>query len=254
MWVLLAVAIVVVGFALRLNAMLVVAVAGITAGLIAGMSPIKIIETFGTGFASSRSVTVFIVVLPVIGLLERHGLMQQAGCLMSKMKSMTAGKLLTVYLAVRQITAAVGLSSIGGPAQAVRPLVVPMAEAAARRTHPRYTRKMREKLRSYASSSDTIGLFFGEDVFIAIGSILLITGFVDATYNLKLEALQIALWAIPTAICAFLTHAPRLWLLDRKLAKMATEGGDDVDIDGAPEPGHTVSLPSGGNPEQGVRE
>ena len=175
MWVLLAVAIVVVGFALRLNAMLVVAVAGITAGLIAGMSPVKIIETFGTGFASSRSVTVFIVVLPVIGLLERHGLMQQAGRLMSKMKSMTAGKLLAVYLAVRQITAAVGLSSIGGPAQAVRPLVVPMAEAAARRTHPRYTRKMREKLRSYASSADTIGLFFGEDVFIAIGSILLLS-------------------------------------------------------------------------------
>ena len=98
MWVLLAVAIVVVGFALRLNAMLVVAVAGVAAGLIAGMSPVKIIETFGTGFASSRSVTVFIVVLPVIGLLERHGLMQQAGRLMSKMKSMTAGKLLTVYL------------------------------------------------------------------------------------------------------------------------------------------------------------
>lgn len=153
-----------------------------------------------------------------------------------------------------QITAAVGLSSIGGPAQAVRPLVVPMAEAAARRTHPRYTRKMREKLRSYASSADTIGLFFGEDVFIAIGSILLITGFVDATYNLKLEALQIALWAIPTAICAFLIHAPRLWLLDRKLAKMAAEGGDNVDIDEVPEPGHTVSLPSGGNPEQGVHE
>lgn len=254
MWVLLAVAIVVIGFALRLNAMLVVAVAGIAAGLIAGMSPVKLIETFGTGFASSRSVTVFIVVLPVIGLLERHGLMQQAGLLMSKMKSMTAGKLLAVYLAVRQITAAVGLSSIGGPAQAVRPLVVPMAEAAARRTHPRYTRKMREKLRSYASSADTIGLFFGEDVFIAIGSILLITGFVDATYNLKLEALQIALWAIPTAICAFLIHAPRLWLLDRKLAKMAAEGGDNVDTDEVPEPGHTVSLPSGGNPEQGVHE
>ena len=167
---------------------------------------------------------------------------------------MTAGKLLAVYLAVRQIAAAVGLSSIGGPAQAVRPLVVPMAEAAARRTHPRYTRKMREKLRSYASSADTIGLFFGEDVFIAIGSILLITGFVDATYNLKLEALQIALWAIPTAICAFLIHAPRLWLLDRKLAKMAAEGGDNVDTDEVPEPGHTVSLPSGGNPEQGVHE
>jgi len=67
MWVLLAVAIVVIGFALRLNAMLVVAVAGIAAGLIAGMSPVKLIETFGTGFASSRSVTVFIVCYPLSG-------------------------------------------------------------------------------------------------------------------------------------------------------------------------------------------
>lgn len=44
-----------------------------------------------------------------------------------------------------------------------------------------------------------------------------------------------------------------MWLLDRKLAKMAAEGGDDVGVDTTPEPGRTVSLPSGGNPEQGVR-
>lgn len=252
MWVLLAVAIIVVGFALRINAMLVVAIAGIAAGLISGMSPVRIIETFGTGFANSRSVTVFIVVLPVIGLLERYGLMQQAGRLMSRMKSMTAGKVLTVYLAFRQVTAAIGLASIGGPAQAVRPLIVPMAEAAARRSHPRYTRRMREILRSYAASADTVGVFFGEDVFIAIGSILLITGYVDATYHLRLEALQIALWAIPTALCAFAIHAPRMWGLDRKLARMAAEGGPDAAPEPQPEESPTLSLPSGGNPEQEV--
>lgn len=221
MWVLLAVAVVVVGFALRLNSMLVVAVAGITAGLIAGISPIRIIDAFGTGFAGSRSVTVFVVVLPVIGLLERYGLMQQARTLMGRLRGMTAGRLLVAYLAIRQVTAAIGLASIGGPAQAVRPLIVPMAEAAVEQRHPHYTEAMREKLRSYASSADTVGLFFGEDVFIAIGSILLITGFVDATYGLKLEALNIALWAIPTAIAAFLIHGVRLWMLDRTLDQMA---------------------------------
>lgn len=223
MWVLLAVVIVVVGFALRINSMLVVAVSGIAAGLIAGISPVRIIEAFGTGFASSRSVSVFMIVLPVIGLLERYGLMQQARTVMGRLKGMTAGRLLVAYLGIRQITAALGLAAIGGPAQAVRPLIVPMAEAAVERSHQRYTLAMREKLRSYASSADTVGLFFGEDCFIAIGSILLITGFVDATYGLKLEAIQIALWAIPTAICAFIIHAPRLLRLDAQLARMARQ-------------------------------
>lgn len=224
MWVLLAVAVVVVGFALKINSMLVVTLAGIVAGLIAGISPLDIVRAFGNGFAGSRSVTVFIVVLPVIGMIERHGLMQQARRLIAKLTSMTTGRLLAIYLLIRQGTAAVGLTAIGGPAQAVRPIVAPMAEAAAERSHGALTKKMREKVRSFASSADTIGLFFGEDVFMAIGSILLITGYVDATYGLKLEAIQIALWAIPTAICAAIIHGTRLLRLDRSLARMAAEG------------------------------
>lgn len=228
MWVLLAVAVVVVGFALKLNSMLVVAVAGIVAGLIAGMSPVQILDAFGTGFAGSRSVTVFVVVLPVIGLAERYGLMNQAARLMMRLRSMTAGRLLALYLLIRQATAALGLASIGGPAQAVRPLIVPMAEASAERTHGRLTGRMRETVRSFASSADTVGLFFGEDIFIAIGSILLITGFVDTTYGLRLEALQVALWAIPTAVVALLLHGFRLLRLDRRLTREAAEGGDNV--------------------------
>lgn len=229
MWVLIAVAVVVVGFALRINPMLVVTVAGVTAGLIAGITPVKIIEAFGTGFAGSRSVTVFIVVLPVIGMIERFGLMQQARTLIGRLRSMTAGRLLAVYLLIRQVTAAVGLTAIGGPAQAVRPLIAPMAEASAERSHGRLTHRMREKVRSYASSADTVGLFFGEDIFLAIGSILLITGFVDTTYGLRLEALQIALWAIPTGICALIIHGIRMLRLDHRLARMAAIGGPGDD-------------------------
>lgn len=233
MSVLWAVLIVIVGFALRLNSMLVVTVAGIAAGLLAHMSPVKIVESFGTGFASSRQVTIFVIALPVIGLIERKGLQEQARVLMGKMASMTTGRLLAAYLLIRQLTAAVGLNSIGGPAQAVRPIVAPMAEAAAERKHGYVNTSMREKIRSYAASADNIGLFFGEDIFMAMGSILLITGFVDATYGLQLDALHIALWAIPTGICALLIHGARLLRFDRTVAALAQEG-PDADADTAP--------------------
>jgi uncharacterized membrane protein len=227
MWVLLAVAVVIVGFALRLNAMLVVTGAGVAAGLISGMSPVKILDTFGAGFAGSRSVTVFIVVLPIIGLIERYGLQHQARALISRLRGLTVGRLLAVYLLIRQLTAALGLTAVGGPAQAVRPIVAPMSEAAAERRHGPLTERMRETIRSHAASADTVGLFFGEDIFIAIGSILLITGFVDATYGLKLDALQVAVWAIPTAVCAFLIHGVRMLLLDRRLGRMAVAPAQD---------------------------
>jgi uncharacterized membrane protein len=219
MWVLLAVAIVVIGFALRLNAMLVVSVSGIAAGLIAGLTPLAILNAFGNGFAGSRSVTVFIVVLPVIGLIERYGLQDQARTLIEKLRGLTVGRLLATYLFIRQATAALGLTAIGGPAQAVRPVVAPMAEAAAERAHGGLSDEVREKVRSYAASADTVGLFFGEDIFVAVGSILLITTFVDTTYHLHLEPLQLALWAIPTAIAAFLIHGFRLLRLDKQLDK-----------------------------------
>ena len=52
---------------------------------------------------------------------------------------------------------------------------------------------MREKIKGFTASADTVGVFFGEDIFVAIGSILLITGFVDTSYGLKLDALHVAL-------------------------------------------------------------
>ena len=228
MWVLLAVAVVVVGFALRINSLLVVTVAGIVAGLLGGLDPLKILDTFGTGFAGSRSVTLMFIVLPVIGLIERYGLQQQARRLIGNLKSLSTGRLLALYMFIRQATAALGLTSIGGPAQSVRPLVYPMAEGAAERDHVRVTDAMREKIKAFTSSADTIGLFFGEDIFLAIGSILLITGFVDSTYGLTLEPLDLAKWAIPSGIAAFLIHGTRLILLDRSLRRMAAEGESSV--------------------------
>jgi uncharacterized membrane protein len=124
-------------------------------------------------------------------------------------------------MVIRQITAAVGLNSIGGPAQTVRPLIYPMAEGAALQRYGPLSLRMTDKIKGYSSSADTVGVFFGEDIFVAIGSILLITSFVDTTYGLTLEPIDLALWAIPTGVAALLIHAPQLLLLDRKLTRMA---------------------------------
>ncbi|MDT0460999.1 DUF969 domain-containing protein [Streptomyces sp. DSM 41527] len=219
MIVLLGVLVVVIGFATKRNPLLVVGVAGIVTGLLGGLSPGKVLAAFGDGFAGSRAVTIFAITLPVIGLLERYGLQEQARNLIARFAGLTTGRFLALYLGLRQIGAAVGLTNVFGPAQTVRPLAVPMAEGAAERKYGELPDRTREKVRSFASSADNVGLFFGEDVFLAVGSILLITGFVNTTYGTHLEPLQLALWAIPTAVCAFVVHGWRLLRLDRHLER-----------------------------------
>ncbi|MEU2872482.1 DUF969 domain-containing protein [Streptomyces olivoreticuli] len=219
MIVLLGVLVVVIGFATRRNPLLVVGGAGIATGLLGGLSPQRVLAAFGEGFASSRSVTIFVITLPVIGLLERYGLQEQARRLISRFGALTAGRFLALYLLLRQLTAALGLNSVFGHAQTVRPLAAPMAEGAAERRHGPLPDKVREKVRSFAASADNVGLFFGEDVFLAVGSILLITGFVNTTYHTHLEPLDLALWAVPTALCALAVHGWRLLRLDRTLAR-----------------------------------
>lgn len=223
MIVLLGVLVVVVGFALRFNPLLVVTVAGIISALLGGISPMHILDAFGSGFANSRSVTIAMVVLPVIGLLERYGLQQRAKALISQAAGFTTGRLLLLYLFVRQLSAAFGLTSLGGPAQMVRPVIYPMAEGAALREHGEVPESVTETIKAHSAAADTIGVFFGEDCFVAIGSVLLIVSYVDANYHLTLDALQIALWALPTAIAAFIIHGFRLSRLDAKIAGMMRE-------------------------------
>jgi uncharacterized membrane protein len=217
---LLGVLIVIVGFALRRNPLIVVTIAGVVSALLAGMSPLHILDAFGSGFASSRSISLAFMVLPVVGLAERYGLQQRAKTLIERAAGLTAGRLLLLYMFVRQTAAALGLTSIGGVAQMVRPVIYPMAEGAIMRAHAhRVTDRVRDRVKAHAAAADTVGAFFGEDIFVAVGSVLLITSYVDANYHLKLDALQIALWAIPTAIAAFIIHRFRVIRLDATIAK-----------------------------------
>ena len=215
---LLGILVVVAGFALRLNPMLVVTASALVTGLLAGMGPVEVISAFGKAFNDNRIIAIVWIVLPVIGLLERYGLQQRARAVIGGFRRATAGRLLILYLLYRQITAAIGLHSTAGHPQTVRPLVAPMALAAAEQQHGVLSEEEAETVKANAAATDNVGLFFGEDIFFAIGSIVLIQATL-ATYGIALAPLELAVWAIPTAIAAFIIHAARLLLLDRRLGR-----------------------------------
>lgn len=216
MLVLAGIAVIALGFLLRFNPMLVVVVSALVTGLAAGLDPIRILATFGKAFNDSRYVSAIYIVLPVIGVLERYGLQARARELIGRMRGVTAGRLLVGYLLFRQVFAALGLTSVAGHPQTVRPLVAPMAEAAAEAQAG--SAGEAERVKAMAAATDNIGLFFGEDIFLAIGSILLMKGVLQG-YGIELEPFQLSVWAIPTAIAAFAIHGARLLLLDRRLAR-----------------------------------
>jgi uncharacterized membrane protein len=219
--------IVAVGFALRANLLVVVMAAGVVTGLVSEMSFHQVLQEFGRLFVENRYMTLpVIVMVPVIGLLERHGLRERAETLLRQSPGTSAGRVLLLYTAVRQLSISLGIN-IGGHASAVRPLVAPLAEGAASARHGELSTLDKEDIRAHAAAAENIGNFFGEDIFIAVGAILLMKGFFEAQ-GLDVGIWAMALWGIPTALVALGTmwwRTRRLdWRLSRNSSVRTTKG------------------------------
>jgi uncharacterized membrane protein len=214
--------VVVAGFALRVNPIAVVVSAAIATGLAAGMTPPEVLSALGTAFVRNRLLLVWVFTLPVIGLLEREGLRSRAEEWIRGLRSASPGRVLILYHLVRQIAAAIGLNSLGGHPQTVRPLVAPLAEAAAEKIDPQIDDGERQRIRAMAAATDNVALFFGEDIFIAFGAVLLIQGVLRSN-GIEVEALHISLWGIPTGVAASAIHLWRLRRLDVRTRARARE-------------------------------
>jgi uncharacterized membrane protein len=217
--VLLGVAVVVVGFALRFNPLLVVVAAAFVTGWFAHLTPLQVLAAFGKAFNDNRLVSLAFLTIPMVGVLERAGLQERARTLIGRFRSLRLAPLLLGYFVFRQITAAIGLLSIAGQAPTIRPILAPMADAAVGRDGAS-DELARQTVRAHAAAVDNIAAFFGEDIFVAVGSVLLIVGFARSS-GIAIEPLQLSLWAIPSAIAAVLIHGVRLFLLHRRLKRGA---------------------------------
>lgn len=207
--------IIVLGFALRIHPLPVVTLAAFASAAAAGHGPVAVIAMIGKAFVDARFLAVAWLALPAIGLLERAGLRERARDMVQGLRQATAGRVLLGYFLLRQGAAALGLTALGGHVPMVRPIVAPMVEGAAERdAGAPLPDEVGQRLRAHAAAVDNIALFFGEDVFIAVGSILLIRAILQQE-GVAVAPLEVALWAIPTAIAALLIHGARLLRLDR---------------------------------------
>ncbi len=218
---LLGILIVVIGFVLKLDSILIIMIAAIVTALVAGMDPVTFLETLGSSFVANRSMCVFVMVMVVTGTLERNGLKQAAANLMMKFKNASAGVVLAIYGVFRLVFAAFNVS-FGGVAGFVRPIVLPMATAAAKKNGKKISEKYEENLKGMASGMENIAWFFGQVLFVGTSGMILVQSTLSGLgYNVELVDLMKV--QIPVAIIAVAVAIVYYYLKDKQLSRKETK-------------------------------
>ena len=214
---LIGVLIVIVGFILRLDTLAVVVVAGLATGLVAGMSPMKILETLGTAFITNRTATLFILTLPVIGICERNGLKDKAVDFITSLKNATTGRLIAIWQIIRTLASAFSLR-IGGHPQFIRPLINPMAQAAAVVQYGKLDEKTEDDTKGMCAGSENYGNFFAQNCFMgSSGTLLIVSTLTEQGY--PVDALQIAGQSVPIAVFAVIVGVIYALIFDQILKR-----------------------------------
>lgn len=152
---LLGIVIVIVGFALKKDLILIILCAAIVTALVGGLGIIRMLETLGTSFVSNRSMTIFILIMLVTGTLERNGLKAAAAALIAKVKGASSGAVIGAYGVMRGIFVAFNVS-FGGVAGFVRPIIMPMATGAIEATGETPDEEHVEQLKGMASRMENV--------------------------------------------------------------------------------------------------
>lgn len=223
-WLLVGIAIIVVGFALKIDSFAVVIVAGFVTAIIGNMaelgfngSAVAFLELLGEKFVSGRGTSIFILTLPIIGISERYGLREQAVAFIRKLSALTAGRVLWFYQVIRQSASALSLR-LGGHAQFIRPLIHPMAEAAAAAEKDLSPEEI-DTIKAASAAVDNYGNFFGQNLFLSSSGVIMIVSTLNEAGFIAVTNMQIAMWSIPVFVIVLVMGFIQLMLMDRKIKK-----------------------------------
>ncbi|MDO4712219.1 MAG: DUF969 domain-containing protein [Peptostreptococcaceae bacterium] len=214
---LLGILIVIIGFALKLDSILIIVAAMVVTAFVGGLGPIGMLETLGKSFVANRAMSIFILIMLVTGTLERNGLKEAAASLISKSKRATAGKLIGLYGIMRGSFGAFNVG-FGGVAGFVRPVIMPMAVGAAEKDTGAANEEHIEEIKGMASGMENIAWFFCQVLFVGgSGALLVQSTLKDLGY--EVELIDLAKVELPVAIFAVLVAVVYYILKDNKLRK-----------------------------------
>ena len=184
---LLGIVIVIAGFALKLDSILVILVAAVVTALVGGLGPVTLLETLGSTFVANRSMAIFIIVMLVTGTLERNGLREAAAALIGKFKGATSGL-----------------------------VIMPMAEGAIVAQGHEPNEEHVEELKGMAAGMENITWFFGQVLFVGGSGGLLVQSTL-AGLGIEVELAQLAAIEIPVCIIATVVAIVFYVIKDRKM-------------------------------------
>lgn len=214
---LLGVLIVILGFALKLDSILIIVAAMVVTALVGGLGLGGMLETLGSSFVANRGMAIFIITLLVTGTLERNGLRESAAKLIGKIKSASAGGVVAAYAVMRVVFAAFNVS-FGGVAGFVRPVVLPMSLGAIKAKGLEPNPEHVEAIKGHGAGAENVTWFFGQVLFVGGSGALLVQ---STLKNLGIESnlVDLAKVEIPVAIFATLTYIVYTLISDRKYMK-----------------------------------
>ncbi|HIW21288.1 MAG TPA: DUF969 domain-containing protein [Candidatus Dorea intestinavium] len=214
---LLGIVIVIIGFALKMDSILIIMLAAIVTAVVGGLGVTGFLETLGTSFVNNRAMAIFILIMLVTGTLERNGLKQAAAKLIGKVKNASPGGVIGAYGLMRSVFAAFNVS-FGGVAGFVRPIIMPMAigaiEAKGEKPNPEHV----EELKGMASGMENIAWFFCQVLFVGGAGGLLVQSTLEPL-GYKVELIDLALVQIPVALFCVLLAIVYYYFKDKKLRR-----------------------------------
>ncbi|MGG5316831.1 DUF969 domain-containing protein [Enterococcus sp. AZ072] len=214
---LLGILIVIIGFALKKDSILIILLAAIVTALVGGLGIEGLLNTLGESFVANRAMAIFIIIMLITGTLERNGLKESAAALISKFKNASAGAVIGAYGIMRGIFAAFNIS-FGGVAGFVRPIIIPMALGTIESKGKELNEDYVDELKGMSSGMENIAWFFCQVLFVGGGGALLVQATLE-DLGYKTSLIDLAKVEIPVAIFAIVVAIIYYFLKDKRLFK-----------------------------------
>jgi len=139
-----------------------------------------------------------------------------------KAKKITTGKIISIYMIIRSAAAVMSLQ-LGGHPQFIRPLIEPMANAAAVSEFGVLKEKTIDKIKGFAASAENYGNFFAQNCFMGAPGVLLIVSTL-VEQGQEVTPPQIVMMSIPITVATLVVSFAHYNLLDRSLKKEYAHG------------------------------